>query len=172
MGLKPVLYWTLDEAADAGLLPAPSYYQPPKNRCARQSPGIIRPARAGIRAPGSTRGDWAMRSSGPGTLAGLHSSPYCPTNLFPGPQPVDCGAGGRTERPAWRRGLAEIDRKDAGSKGATGGPRFGKRPMEPSRGSRRGGIGVGTSRHTGGEDGGGHPDWADGIPGDRAGRVR
>ncbi|MEA2725236.1 MAG: UTP--glucose-phosphate uridylyltransferase [Gemmatimonadales bacterium] len=120
VGLKPVLYWTLDEAADAGLLRAiiiTNPHKPMLEAAARNYPG---PLELEFVAQDHPRGlgDALLRARD--NLAGSPFMTLLPDNLFHGPNPTSAvlatfrGTGLATLL------LTEIGREEAGSKGATG----------------------------------------------------
>ena len=110
VGLKPVLYWTLDEAAEAGLTRAIIITNPLKpmlEAAARQYQGALELEFVPQDAPA----DWATRSSAPDHLAGARSPRLLPDNLFHRTQPVNRGAGNLRSAPArppcsWPRSVA------------------------------------------------------------------
>lgn len=120
VGLKPVLYWALDEAADAGLLRAiiiTNPHKPMLEAAARNYPG---PLELEFVAQDHPRGlgDALLRARD--NLAGSSFMTLLPDNLFHGTNPTSAvlatchGTGLATLL------LAEIGRQDAQTKGATG----------------------------------------------------
>ena len=120
VGLKPVLYWALDEAADAGLLRAiiiTNPHKPMLEAAARNYPG---PLELEFVAQDHPRGlgDALLRARD--NLAGSPFMTLLPDNLFHGANPTNAvlatcrGTGLATLL------LAEIGRQDAQTKGATG----------------------------------------------------
>jgi UTP-glucose-1-phosphate uridylyltransferase len=120
VGLKPVLYWTLDEAADAGLLRAiiiTNPHKPMLEAVARNYPGPLELEFVPQDHPRGL-GDAFLRARD--HLAGSPFLALLPDNLFQGPNPsVAVLETYRTTGLATVL-LAEIERKEAGSKGATG----------------------------------------------------
>jgi UTP-glucose-1-phosphate uridylyltransferase len=120
VGLKPVLYWTLDEAAGAGLLRAiiiTNPHKPMLEAAARNYPG---PLELEFVAQDHPRGlgDAFLRASD--NLAGSPFVAVLPDNLFHGPNPTAAVLATYRATGLATVLLAEIERKDAGSKGATG----------------------------------------------------
>jgi UTP-glucose-1-phosphate uridylyltransferase len=120
VGLKPVLYWTLDEAADAGLLRAiiiTNPHKPMLETVARNYPGPLEMEFVPQDHPKGL-GDAFLRARD--QLAGSPFVALLPDNLFQGENPTAAIiATFRTSGLATVL-LAEIERKEAGSKGATG----------------------------------------------------
>jgi UTP--glucose-1-phosphate uridylyltransferase len=120
VGLKPVLYWTLDEAADAGLLRAIIITNPHKPMLEAVARNYQGPLELEFVPQDHPRGlgDAFLRARDP--LAGSPFLALLPDNLFQGPNPSTAVLS------AWRATglasvlLAEIQQKEAGSKGATG----------------------------------------------------
>jgi UTP-glucose-1-phosphate uridylyltransferase len=120
VGLKPVLYWTLDEAADAGLLRAIIITNPHKpllEAVARNYPGPLELEFVPQDHPKGL-GDAFLRARD--HLAGSPFLAVLPDNLFHGPNPSAAVLGTYRKTGSATVLLAEIDRKEAGSKGATG----------------------------------------------------
>ena len=120
MGLRPILYWTLDEAADAGLLRAIIVTNPHKpllEAAARTYEGPLELEFVPQDHPRGL-GDALLRARD--YLAGSPFLALLPDNLFTGPNPS--AAVLSTFRAAGLATvlLAEIAREDAGAKGATG----------------------------------------------------
>jgi UTP-glucose-1-phosphate uridylyltransferase len=120
VGLKPVLYWTLDEAADAGLLRAIIITNPHKPMLEAVARNYQGPLELEFVPQDHPRGlgDAFLRARD--QLAGSPFLALLPDNLFHGPNPTAAVlATYRATRLATVL-LAEIERKDAESKGATG----------------------------------------------------
>jgi len=120
VALKPVLYWTLDEAAGAGLLRAIIITNPHKPMLEAAARNYQGPLELEFVAQDHPRGlgDALLRARD--NLAGSPFLAILPDNLFRGPNP---SAAVLSTYHATRLStvlLAEIERKDAGSKGATG----------------------------------------------------
>jgi UTP--glucose-1-phosphate uridylyltransferase len=120
VGLKPVLYWTLDEAADAGLLRAiiiTNPHKPMLEAAARNYPG---PLELEFVAQDHPRGlgDALLRARD--NLAGSPFMAVLPDNLFHGANPTSAVLATYRATGLATVLLAEIERKEAGSKGATG----------------------------------------------------
>ena len=120
VGLRPILYWTLDEAADAGLLRAIIVTNPHKpllEAAARTYEGPLELEFVPQDHPRGL-GDALLRARD--YLAGSPFLALLPDNLFTGPNPS--AAVLSTFRAAGLATvlLAEIAREDAGAKGATG----------------------------------------------------
>jgi UTP-glucose-1-phosphate uridylyltransferase len=120
VGLKPVLYWTLDEAAGAGLLRAiviTNPHKPMLEAAARNYPG---PLELEFVAQDHPRGlgDALLRARD--NLAGSPFVAVLPDNLFHGPNPTVAVLATYRATGLATVLLAEIDSKNAGSKGATG----------------------------------------------------
>jgi UTP-glucose-1-phosphate uridylyltransferase len=120
VGLKPVLYWTLDEAAEAGLLRAiiiTNPHKPMLEAVARNYPGPLELEFVPQDHPKGL-GDAFLRARD--QLAGSPFLALLPDNLFHGSNPstdvleIYRNTGLATVL------LAAIERKEAGSKGATG----------------------------------------------------
>lgn len=120
IGLKPVLYWTLDEAADAGLLRAIIITNPHKPMLEAVARNYQGPLELEFVPQDHPRGlgDAFLRARD--LLAGSPFLALLPDNLFQGPNPSAAVLA------AWRATglatvlLAEIQQREAGSKGATG----------------------------------------------------
>ena len=122
VALRPVLHWTLDEAADAGLLRAiivTNPHKPMLEAVARSYPGPLDlefvPAgsspRPGRCAPPGARSPRAVR----------RSSTLLPDNLFQGPNPTSGGARHSSRhRTGHRAAGRDLARRTRPTKGATG----------------------------------------------------
>ena len=124
VALRPVLHWTLDEAADAGLLRAiiiTNPHKPVLEAVARSYPGPLELEFVPQDHPRGL-GDALLRAKD--QLGGAPFVALLPDNLFQGPNPT--AAVLRTHRDSGLATvlLAEITPKDAPSKGATGRARF------------------------------------------------
>lgn len=124
VALRPVLHWTLDEAADAGLLRAiiiTNPHKPVLEAVARSYPGPLDLEFVPQDHPRGL-GDALLRAKDP--LGGAPFAVLLPDNLFQGPNPT--AAVLQTHRDTGLASvlLAEITRKDAPSKGATGRARY------------------------------------------------
>jgi len=120
IGLKPVLYWTLDEAADAGLLRAiiiTNPHKPMLEAVARNYPGPLELEFVPQDHPRGL-GDAFLRARD--NLAGSAFMAMLPDNLFHGANPTAAVLATFRATSLATVLLAEIERKDAGSKGATG----------------------------------------------------
>lgn len=124
VALRPVLHWTLDEAADAGLLRAiiiTNPHKPVLEAVARSYPGPLDLEFVPQDHPRGL-GDALLRAKD--QLGGAPFVMLLPDNLFEGPNPTATVL--RTHRDTGLAAvlLTEITRKDAPSKGATGRARF------------------------------------------------
>jgi UTP-glucose-1-phosphate uridylyltransferase len=120
VGLKPVLYWTLDEAADAGLLRAiiiTNPHKPMLEAVARNYPGPLELEFVPQAHPRGL-GDAFLRARD--HLAGSSFVALLPDNLFQGTNPTQSVISTYRTTGLSTVLLAEIERKDAGTKGATG----------------------------------------------------
>jgi UTP--glucose-1-phosphate uridylyltransferase len=124
VALRPVLYWTIDEAVDAGLLRAiiiTNPLRPVLEAAARQYQGPIELEFVAQDHPRGL-GDALLRARD--HLAGAPFIALLPDNLFRGPNPSTAVLG------TWKRTslatvlLAEVSREEAGAKGATGKARI------------------------------------------------
>jgi UTP--glucose-1-phosphate uridylyltransferase len=120
VGLKPVLYWTLDEAADAGLLRAIIITNPHKPMLEAVARNYQGPLELEFVPQDHPRGlgDAFLRARD-----NLGESPFVallPDNLFQGPNPTSALVSTFRKTGVTTVLLAEIERRDAGSKGATG----------------------------------------------------
>lgn len=120
VGLKPVIYWTLDEAADAGLLRAILITNPHKPMLEAVARNYQGPLELEFVAQDHPRGlgDALLRAKD--NLAGSPFMAVLPDNLFHGPNPSTAVLDTYRCTGLATVLLAEIERKDAGSKGATG----------------------------------------------------
>ncbi len=120
VGLKPVLYWTLDEAADAGLTRAIIITNPLKpmlEAAARQYQGALELEFVPQERPRGL-GDAFLRARD--HLAGAPFAALLPDNLFTGPNPTAAVLETRKRTGLATVLLAEVSSSDAGAKGATG----------------------------------------------------
>jgi UTP--glucose-1-phosphate uridylyltransferase len=120
VGLKPVLYWGLDEAADAGLLRAiivTNPHKPMLEAVARNYPGPLELEFVPQNHPRGL-GDALLRAGD--NLAGSPFLALLPDNLFQGPNPSAAVLSTFRATGLATVLLAAIERQDAGSKGATG----------------------------------------------------
>lgn len=120
VGLKPVLYWTLDEAADAGLLRAiiiTNPHKPMLEAVARNYPGPVDLEFVPQDHPRGL-GDALLRARD--NLGGSPFMAVLPDNLFHGGNPSAAVLDTFRATGLATVLLAEIGRKEAGSKGATG----------------------------------------------------
>jgi UTP-glucose-1-phosphate uridylyltransferase len=120
VGLKPLLYWTLDEAADAGLLRAIIITNPHKPMLETVARNYQGPLELEFVPQDHPRGlgDAFLRARD--YLAGSPFMAVLPDNLFQGGNPTAAVLATYQKTGLATVLLAEIDRKDAGSKGATG----------------------------------------------------
>jgi UTP--glucose-1-phosphate uridylyltransferase len=128
VGLKPVLYWTLDEAADAGLLRAIIVTNPHKPMLEAVARNYQGPLELEFVPQDHPRGlgDAFLRARD-----NLGESPFVallPDNLFQGTNPTAALISTHRNTSLTTVLLAEIERKDAGSKGATGRAAVRKEP--------------------------------------------
>jgi UTP-glucose-1-phosphate uridylyltransferase len=128
VGLKPVLYWTLDEAADAGLLRAIIITNPHKPMLEAVARNYQGPLELEFVPQDHPRGlgDALLRARD--HLAGSPFLAVLPDNLFQGPNPSAAVLATHRKTGVATVLLAEIERKEAGSKGATGRAAVRKRP--------------------------------------------
>ena len=120
VGLKPVLYWTLDEAADAGLLRAiiiTNPHKPMLEAVARNYQGSLELEFVPQDHPRGL-GDAFLRARD--QLGGSSFIALLPDNLFQGTNPIAALISTYRKTGLTTVLLAEVERKDAGSKGATG----------------------------------------------------
>lgn len=128
VGLKPVLYWTLDEAADAGLLRAiiiTNPHKPMLEAVARNYQGPLELEFVPQNHPRGL-GDAFLRARD--NLAGSPFLAVLPDNLFHGSNPATAVLATFRATGLATVLLTEIQRKDAGSKGATGRASVRKEP--------------------------------------------
>jgi UTP--glucose-1-phosphate uridylyltransferase len=120
VGLKPVLHWTLDEAADAGLLRAIIITNPHKPLLETVARNYQGPLELEFVPQDHPRGlgDAFLRARD--NLGGSPFLALLPDNLFHGPNPTTAVLGTFKTTGLATVLLAQIERKDAGSKGATG----------------------------------------------------
>jgi UTP-glucose-1-phosphate uridylyltransferase len=120
VGLKPVLYWTLDEAADAGLLRAVIITNPHKPMLEAVARNYQGPLELEFVPQDHPRGlgDAFLRARD--NLAGSSFVALLPDNLFQGPNPTAAVISTYRRTGLNTVLLAEIGQKEAGSKGATG----------------------------------------------------
>ena len=120
VGLKPVLYWTLDEVADAGLLRAIIITNPHKPMLEVVARNYQGPLELEFVPQDHPRGlgDALLRARD--NLAGSPFIAALPDNLFHGANPTAAVLSTFRNTGLATVLLAEIERKDAGSKGATG----------------------------------------------------
>ena len=124
IGLRPVLYWTLDEAAAAGLRRAIIVTNPSRpmlEAAARQYPGAIELEFVPQDQPRGL-GDALLRARD--RLAGAPFITLLPDNLFTGANPSAAVLATWTRTALATVLLAEVSRDDAGAKGATGKARI------------------------------------------------
>jgi UTP-glucose-1-phosphate uridylyltransferase len=120
VALKPVLYWTLDEAADAGLTRAIIITNPLKpmlEAAARHYQGALELEFVPQDRPRGL-GDAFLRARD--HLAGAPFAALLPDNLFTGPNPTRAVLETRTRTGLATVLLAQVSRADSGAKGATG----------------------------------------------------
>jgi len=120
VGLRPLLHWTLDEAADAGLLRAIVVTNPHKpllEVVARSYPGPLDLEFVPQDHPRGL-GDALLRTRD--HLAGSPFVTLLPDNLFSGPNPTSAVLATHRATGLATVLLAEIAREDAATKGATG----------------------------------------------------
>ncbi|HEY3011598.1 MAG TPA: sugar phosphate nucleotidyltransferase [Gemmatimonadales bacterium] len=120
VGLRPVLYWTLDEAADAGLLRAIIITNPHKPLLEAVARNYQGPLELEFIPQDHPRGlgDAFLRARD--HLAGSPFLALLPDNLFHGPNPSAAVLVTYRSTGLATVLLTEIERKDAGSKGTTG----------------------------------------------------
>ena len=128
VGLKPVLYWTLDEAADAGLLRAIIITNPHKPMLEAVARNYQGPLELEFVAQDHPRGlgDAFLRARD--QLGGSSFVALLPDNLFQGSNPTAALISTFRKTGLTTVLLAEIEREDAGSKGATGRAAIRKEP--------------------------------------------
>ena len=120
VGLKPVLYWTLDEAAGAGLLRAIIVTNPHKPMLEAVARNYQGPLELEFVPQDHPRGlgDALLRARD--NLAGSPFIAVLPDNLFQGPNPSTAVLSTFRATGLATVLLAEIEREDAATKGATG----------------------------------------------------
>jgi UTP-glucose-1-phosphate uridylyltransferase len=120
VGLKPVLYWTLDEAADAGLLRAIIITNPHKPMLEAVARNYQGPLELEFVPQDHPRGlgDAFLRARD--NLGGSAFVALLPDNLFQGANPTAALIATYRKTGLTSVLLAEIGQKEAGSKGATG----------------------------------------------------
>src|SRR3954464_1915195 len=118
VGLRPVLYWTLDEAADAGLLRAIIITNPHKPMLEAVARNYQGPLELEFVAQDHPRGlgDAFLRARD--NLGGSSFAALLPDNLFHGPNPTESVISTYRRTGLNTVLLAEIGEKEAGSKGA------------------------------------------------------
>lgn len=124
VALRPVLHWTLDEAADAGLLRAiiiTNPHKPVLEAVARSYPGPLELEFVPQDHPRGL-GDAFLRARD--QLGGAPFVVLLPDNLFQGPNPTAAVLGTHRSTGLATVLLAEIAREDAPTKGATGRARL------------------------------------------------
>jgi UTP--glucose-1-phosphate uridylyltransferase len=128
VGLKPVLYWALDEAADAGLLRAIVVTNPHKPLLEAVARNYQGPLELEFVPQDHPRGlgDAFLRTRD--QLGGSAFVALLPDNLFQGPNPTAAVITTYRKTGLSTVLLAEIERKEAGSKGATGRAAIRKEP--------------------------------------------
>jgi UTP--glucose-1-phosphate uridylyltransferase len=120
VALRPVLHWTLDEAADAGLLRAiiiTNPHKPMLEAVARNYPGPLDLEFVPQSHPRGL-GDALLRARD--QLGGAPFVALLPDNLFQGPNPTSAVLETHRRTRLATVLLAEITQGEAGSKGATG----------------------------------------------------
>jgi UTP--glucose-1-phosphate uridylyltransferase len=120
VGLRPVLHWTLDEAADAGLLRAIVVTNPHKPMLEAVARSYTGPLDLEFVPQDHPRGlgDALLRARD--HLAGSPFVTILPDNLFHGPNPTSAVLATHRATGLATVLLAEISRDGAASKGATG----------------------------------------------------
>jgi UTP-glucose-1-phosphate uridylyltransferase len=128
VGLKPVLYWTLDEAADAGLMRAIIITNPHKPMVEAVARNYQGPLELEFVPQDHPRGlgDAFLRARD--NLGGSSFVALLPDNLFQGTNPTLALISTFRTTGLTTVLLTEIERKDAGSKGATGRAAIRKEP--------------------------------------------
>ncbi len=128
VGLRPILHWTLDEAADAGLLRAiivTNPHKPVLEAVARNYEGPLELEFVPQDHPRGL-GDALLRARD--HLGGSPFLALLPDNLFTGPNPTAAVVATFRATGLATVLLAEIAREDAGAKGATGRARIRSEP--------------------------------------------
>jgi UTP-glucose-1-phosphate uridylyltransferase len=120
VALRPVLHWTLDEAADAGLLRAIIITNPHKPMLEAVARGYAGPLELEFVPQDHPRGlgDALLRARD--HLAGSPFAVLLPDNLFQGPNPTVAVLDTHRATRLATVLLAEISAEDAATKGATG----------------------------------------------------
>lgn len=120
VGLRPLLHWTLDEAADAGLPRAIVITNPQKPLVEAVARGYSGPLELEFVNQDHPRGlgDALLRARD--NLAGAPFVALLPDNLFHGPNPTRAVISTHRATGLTTVLLAEVAREDAGSRGATG----------------------------------------------------
>jgi UTP-glucose-1-phosphate uridylyltransferase len=128
VGLKPVLYWTLDEAADAGLLRAIIITNPHKPMLEAVARNYQGPLELEFVPQDHPRGlgDAFLRARD--QLGGSSFVALLPDNLFQGTNPTAALISTFRKTGLTTVLLAEIEGENAGSKGATGRAAIRKEP--------------------------------------------
>jgi UTP-glucose-1-phosphate uridylyltransferase len=128
VGLKPVLYWTLDEAADAGLLRAIIITNPHKPMLEAVARNYQGPLELEFVPQDHPRGlgDAFLRARD--QLGGSSFVALLPDNLFQGTNPTAALISTFRKTGLTTVLLTEIERKNAGSKGPTGRATIRKEP--------------------------------------------
>jgi UTP-glucose-1-phosphate uridylyltransferase len=124
VALRPILYWTLDEAADAGLLRAiiiTNPHKPMLEAAARTYEGPLELEFVPQDHPHGL-GDALLRARDP--LAGSPFLTLLPDNLFSGPNPAAAVLAAHRDTGLATVLLAEVAREEAGARGATGRARI------------------------------------------------
>jgi UTP--glucose-1-phosphate uridylyltransferase len=120
VSLRPILYWALDEAADAGLMRGiivTNPHKPVLEAAARNYPGPLELEFVPQDHPRGL-GDALLRARD--QLAGSPFAVLLPDNLFQGPNPTSAVLATHRATGLATVLLAEIAAREAGSKGATG----------------------------------------------------
>jgi UTP--glucose-1-phosphate uridylyltransferase len=133
VALRPVLHWTLDEAADAGLLRAiiiTNPHKPVLEAVARSYPGPLDLEFVPQDHPRGL-GDALLRARD--QLGGAPFATLLPDNLFQGPNPTTAVLSTHRSTGLATVLLAEISRGDAPTKGATGRATVARAPDDSLR---------------------------------------
>ena len=128
VGLRPILHWTLDEAADAGLLRAivvTNPHKPVLEAAARNYEGSLELEFVPQDHPRGL-GDALLRARD--HLGGSPFMALLPDNLFRGPNPTAAVVASFRAAGLATVLLAEIAREEAGAKGASGRARLRREP--------------------------------------------
>jgi glucose-1-phosphate thymidylyltransferase len=128
VALRPILYWALDEAAEAGLLRAIIITNPHKPMLEAAARNYQGPLELEFVPQDHPRGlgDALLRARDP--LAGAPFLALLPDNLFRGPNPTAAVLAACRESGLATVLLAEIAREEAAAKGATGRARVRSEP--------------------------------------------